>query len=319
MKHTIYELSNLNRANEILAQLRQLQIDKNAELDIEIETVKNLFFGKTPSSLTKEGYPNNARDLKQEWISTHKNNGWELVASTPGTNDANITYQNKATQEKHSLDHFWFQYDLAYYLHIGLIELGIGIESLSKNIINREALNNYLLSDTLEFNEALLLLLGFNPTTELCFMLSDNKFNRILIGIICSYDTKEYRLLDRGWTRLKNIEIGFIDWAIEKKLLIKYQENLKKTSHNKISQREDNIEKLRHILLSHLPTIKKPKTVNWHAHQGAILELLSQENINIEPDTLNRYLARIVTSGWWWKQDQKTIKNKVIYTPKKII
>jgi hypothetical protein len=302
-----------------LTQLEQLKINKNAELDIEIETVKNLFFGKTPSSLMKKGYPNNTRDLKQEWLSTHKNNGWELVSSTPGTKNTNVTYQNKATQEIHSLDHFWFQYDLAYYLHIGLIDLGTGIEKLSKNIINRKTLNNYFLCDTFKFNEALLLLLGFNPATGLDLALSDDKFNSILIEIICSYDTKEYRLLNKGWARLKDNEIGFIDWAIEKKLLIKYQENLKKTSHNKITKKENNIEKLRHILLSHLHTIKKPKTVNWHAHQGAILELLSQENINIEPDTLNRYLAQIVTSGWWRKQDQKTIQNKVIYTPKKII
>lgn len=235
MTSTKYELANKNRPNEILDQLKALKKIENAGLEKEITTVIDLFFGQIPKGLTGENQ--NTDDLVKEWILLHENNQWEYVEdrekNPPTIKNLSLTnkiYKNKNTKETHSLIQFLFQYEQAHRLFIGLASLENWIEKLSNNIANSEALNSYLLSDTLEFNEALFLLLGFKPVDQLTLTLDRHKHDSIdfvFTSFIFNNDITEYRRLNKSWEKLENNEVGFIEWAIEKDFFIKFRSRIK--------------------------------------------------------------------------------------------
>ena len=235
MTPTNYELANKKRPNEILDQLEKLKKDKGAELQKETTTVIDLFFGRTPKGLT--GKYQNTNDLVKEWILLHENNQWECIEdrekNAPTIENlslTNKTYKNKTTKEIHTLTNFLWQYEAASILIRRLVSLENWIEKLSNNITNSKTLNSYLLSDTLEFNEALFLLLGFNPVEQLTVTLDRHKHDSIdfmFTGVIFNNDITEYRLLNKGWERLENDETRFIEWANEKGFFIEVKSIIK--------------------------------------------------------------------------------------------
>lgn len=237
MTFTKYELANKNRPAEILDQLGKLKQDKDAELQQEITTVIDLFFGQIPKGLT--GEYQNTDDLVKEWILLHENNQWECEDGEKYTETiknltlikfTNKIYKNKTTKEIHTLTNFIWQYESARRLIRGLASLENWIEKLSNNIANSEALNSYLLSDTLEFNEALFLLLGFNPIDQLTLTLDRHKHDSIdfvFTSFIFNNDITEYKRLNKGWEKLENNEVGFIEWAIEKDFFVKFRSIIK--------------------------------------------------------------------------------------------
>ena len=145
-------------------------------------------------------------------------------------NPRKITYENRKTKEIHIFTTFLLQYEQTRILTSRLASLDNWIYKLSNNITNSETLNDYLLSDTLEFNEALFLLLGFNPIDQLTLLIDKHEhisIDLLFTGLIFSNDTKEYRLLNKGWDRVSNDEIRFTEWANEKGLFIELKSIIK--------------------------------------------------------------------------------------------
>ena len=235
MTSTKYELANKKRPNEILDQLKALKKIESAGLKKEIATVIDLFCGQTPKGLT--GEYQNTDDLAKDWILLHENNQWECIEdrgknapTIKNLNLTNKTYKNKTTKEIHTLNHFLFQYTQAKRLIKRLASLEGWIEKLSNNIANSETLNSYLLDDTLEFNEALFLLLGFNPIDQLTLTLDRHKHDSIdfvFTNFIFNNAITEYKRLNKGWERLEKDETRYIKWASEKGFFVEVRSVIK--------------------------------------------------------------------------------------------
>jgi hypothetical protein len=311
MPHTRYELAKKDRPYEILYQLVKLANDGESELEKEIQTVVDLFFGRPPKGLLGE-YQNTV-DLQKEWRLLHVNNNWVRVkceiSSSEDLNPKNITFKNHITKETHIWTDFLWQYVQVRILIKRLASLGEKIDILDNNIANSEIINRFLLCDTLEFNEALFLLLGFNPVNKLTLTIDRHEYISIdfmFTGFIFNDGIEEYRLLNKGgWERIENDTTLFIEWASEKGFFVK-----PKPTHEKTIATDKNIKKVEKALLEYVPTLNKQANKNalaFHRDHDSF-----SQQFNFQRSTLLKYLTALITYKWWTNQEkdiQDNIKN----------
>jgi hypothetical protein len=228
-----YKLVNENRAEEFIQELDTMSSYKNSEL-IKIEgAIKDTYFGELPRVFDNTNIIEwVARHISQKWTGTKKEKLLiQRLTKVPET----FTVFKSDNGMTHSYDEFLL-------LCIQYSKLKDEFNKLNKNIeiIRRHqstnsntSLNTYLKRDTLNYNQALFLLLGLNPKALIEMALisildyaNHNDTDHMLFGIL--FNSEEYGLFSSAFRKIdgKNFIIGnivfteqLIGWLINKELI----------------------------------------------------------------------------------------------------
>ena len=163
---------------------------------------------------------------------------------------------------------------------------------------------NVLENDTLTFNEALFMLLGFNTVLAPDYEIinSAHPIDEAMLRTEQGQKLNAKRF-DKNRVDTKD----FLEWAANNNFI------RKKTTNKKTITRDKSIKQVEEALLTYLPTLDKKTNKNALAF-GREHETFSDQ-FDFPPSTLLAYLTVIITPEWWTNQE-KDIQNK-IKKPKK--
>jgi len=232
-----YKLVNENRANEFMTELKELLQGNMLELN-KIETnIKDVFFGKVPTDFENTIIEWEKEHINQKWTILKERNFYNFVGKTK-RNTFGSLFESSDGSTQHIYEEF-------AKLCSKFESLMLRINSLSEQIIHIEQykseepnsyLNDFLLDDTMTFNEAIFCLLGLNPKS--LYKLNIQSLNTIedlnrvddeaMLLIVGLLTTVEFRRLTKAPSQINNKPFVFYnkiyssrltEWSIEKKFI----------------------------------------------------------------------------------------------------
>jgi len=180
---------------------------------------------------------------------------------------------------------------------------------------------NALENETLTFNEALFLLLGFNTVLAPDYEIinSTHPIDKAMLRT-----EQGQKLNAKRFNAYKIDTKDFLNWAALNGFI------KEKTTNKLEAEKKERIEIVKEMLIPYLEDTNRPTTVNALSQNPKFLACLSQKGLVIiqndedtsnqttdtyTPKTLGEYLTDIVNS-LWWKEQHKAITKMLTYKAK---
>lgn len=228
-----YNYVNEGRAEEFMKELETMSAYKNSELTKIENNIKDAYFNELPKAFDNTNIIEwAAKHISQKWIGTKKENLLiQRLSKIPET----FTIFKSDDGVIHSYNEFSSLCTIYNKLKNELKKLNINIRIIREHqsTDSNTSLNTYLKRDTLNYNQALFLLLGLNPKALIEMALisvldyaSNKDTDHILFGML--FNSDEYGLLSSALRKTdgKNFIIGnivfteqLIGWLISKELI----------------------------------------------------------------------------------------------------
>jgi len=330
-----YSLVNKNRYNEIIDGLESIYKDTLKEFENQAEHVKIYNFNKLPSRYFNI----------EKWSENHIKMGWtgsEKKVILPDINDFirdpvdGFSIFTSDKNKTHRYNIFEYRANVYFSIEDSLNKLEKTINALKDNHTdNNESLNDYLLDDSLNKDEALFLLIGLNPSAidnipkqgsmDYCY----NEMKPTLFEQY-THSLREYRILDKGFQFESELELidystvntkSFIKWSIEKKFIeesktINTNEFDFKTKDKDSGIPNGRLNVYKGTLPEYLLKLENPisiRKLTISTNEQTVYEYYTSIEKwvgGVSANQVRQDIGKLVKSNWWKKQPKK-IQEKI--------
>ncbi len=330
-----YSLANEGRYEEIIEGLQSVYQDNLQKLEEQSKHVRTYYFDELPT------YPINIKKWSEKY--TAKNwTGSEKIAILPNSDDfiqdpvSGFSIFTSDKNKVHLYNIFEYRTNVYFSIKDSLNKLEKTIDALKDcHTANNESLNDYLLDDSLNKDEMLLLLIGLNPQALAAIPQEgsmDFCYNEIKPTLFeqYSHNLREYRILDKAFQFDSELELidystvstkSFIRWSIEKQF-IEEVKNINTNEFDIKSKDKDSgiplgrLNVYKGTLPEYLLKLKDPisiRKLTISTNEQTVYEYYTSIEKwvgGVSANQVRKDIGALVKSKWWRKQT-KEVREKI--------